>query len=198
MPRINAATIAEHVAKQEATVIAAARRLFDARGYRHVTLGDIAEEAGLRRTSLYRYFPTKAHLLPGWFEATMTPLVEASSTAVDAPGTGRERLDRWLTVQLDFLLDDEHAALVSASLESEDLPDEVREQIGARHRELYATLAPLLRGPAGGDHVVVRVRANFVAGLVRSSADLVRAGADRAVVRAELSRTAAGAAGLED
>ena len=197
MPRINAATIAEHVAQQEAAVIEAARGLFDERGYRNVSLGDIAEAAGLRRTSLYRYFPTKAHLLPGWFEATMTPLIEASREAVDGRASDHRKLDRWLDVQLDFLLDDEHTALVSASLESEDLPEEVREQIGARHRELYATLVPLLRGPAGDDHVVMRVRATQVAGLVRSSADLVRAGADRKVVRAELGRGAAAVVGLD-
>ncbi|MBO9522378.1 MAG: TetR/AcrR family transcriptional regulator [Nocardioidaceae bacterium] len=196
MPRINAATIAEHVAQQEAAVIEAARRLFDARGFRQVSLSDIAAEVGLGRTSLYRYFPTKAHLVQGWFEQAMTPLVERSRAAVDAPGTDAERLEAWLDVQLAFLLEDEHTALVAASLESEDLPDDVRERLGARHRELYATVSPLLAGPAGDDPALVRVRTVLVAGLVRSAADLVRAGADRAGVRAELGRSARLTAGL--
>jgi AcrR family transcriptional regulator len=190
MPRINAATIVEHVAQQEAAVIDAARRLFGARGVRQVSLGDIAEEVGLRRTSLYRYFPTKAHLVQRWFDAAMTPLVEESRRAVAGPGTDGSRLDRWLEVQLDFLLDDEHAALVTASLESDDLPDEVREQIGARHRELYATLTPLLAAPAEGDADLLRTRTLLVAGLVRSAADLVRSGVDRNVVAVELVRAA--------
>ena len=99
-------------------------------------------------------------------------------------------LDRWLAVQLEFLLDDEHTALVSAALESEDLPAEVREHIGARHRELYSSLTPLLAGPASSDPTVLRVRTMLIAGQVRTAADLERDGVDRAQVRAELSRCA--------
>ena len=196
MPRINAPTLAEHVAQQEAAVIGAARRLFATRGVRQVSLGDIADEVGLRRTSLYRYFPTKAHLVQRWSEMTMAPLVEASRAAVATQGTAADRLDRWLDVQLDFMLDDEHAALVAASSEAEALPDDVREQIGAQHRELYATLTPLLTGPADDDATLTRTRALLVAGLVRSAADLARSGAPHDVVRAELSRTARAAADL--
>jgi AcrR family transcriptional regulator len=196
MPRISAPTIAEHVAQQEAAVIDAARQLFTKRGVRQVSLADIAAEVGLGRTSLYRYFPTKAHLVQRWFESAMAPLVERSRAAVDSTGSTAERFEAWLDVQLDFLLDDDHTALVTASLESDDLPDDVRGEIGARHRELYATAAPLLAGPAGGDQGLVRVRTTLVAGLVRSAADLVRAGADRAAVHAELLRAARAAAGL--
>jgi AcrR family transcriptional regulator len=186
MPRINAPTLAEHVAQQEAAVIDAARRLFGAHGVRHVSLGDIADEVGLRRTSLYRYFPTKAHLVQRWFQLTMAPLIESSREAVETPGTPTARLDRWLDVQLDFMLDDEHAALVAASDELDNLPADVREQIGTQHRALYATLTPLLHGSAELAHI----RILLVAGLVRSAADLARSGAAREVVRTELRRTA--------
>jgi AcrR family transcriptional regulator len=187
MPRISAPTVAEHVAAQEAAVIGAARRLFDARGVRHVSLGDIAAEVGLSRTSLYRYFPTKAHIVQRWFELTMAPLVDASRAAVATDGSRAERLERWLDVQLDFMLDDEHAALVTASGELDDLPADVRERIGAQHRELYATLSPVLDSD---DRELARTRTMFVAGLVRSAAELVRSGAARELVRAELTRSA--------
>lgn len=195
MPRINAPTLAEHVAHQEAAVIEAARRLFDARGVRQVSLGDIADEVGLRRTSLYRYFPTKGHIVQRWFELAMAPLIDASRAAVEAEGTAAERLDRWLDVQLRFMLDEEHAALVAASGETDDLPEDVRTRIGAQHRDLYATLAPLLTASCD-DGDVVHARTLLVAGLVRSAADLVRTGSARSVVRAELGRTARATAGL--
>lgn len=177
-------------------MIAAARRLFDARGFQQVSLKDIADEVGLSRTSLYRYFPTKAHLVQGWFEAAMVPLIENSEKAVAAQGAAGVRLDRWLEVQLDFVLADEHAALVSVSSESEDFPDDVRDHIGARHRELYATLAPILMPPAGNDPALVRIRTMLIAGLVRSAADLVRAGAARPQVAGELTRSARSITGL--
>ena len=192
MPRINAPTLAEHVAQQEAAVIDAARRLFGARGVRQVSLGDIADEVGLRRTSLYRYFPTKAHLVQRWFELTMAPLIAASRSAVDTKGAGTTRLNRWLDVQLDFMLDDEHAALVAASAELDDLPEDIRDQIGAQHRDLYATLTPLLAGPTD----LTRIRTLLIAGLVRSAAELARSGAPRDLVRTELRRTARATARL--
>jgi AcrR family transcriptional regulator len=192
MPRINAPTLAEHVAHQEAAVIAAARRLFEARGMRQVSLGDIADEVGLRRTSLYRYFPTKAHLVQRWFELTMTPLIEASRAAVATGGNARSRLNRWLDVQLDFMLDGEHSALSAASGALDDLPDDLRERIGEQHRELYATVSP----PFPGSADLVRVRTVLIAGLVRSAADLARSGVPRDTVRAELRRTARATAHL--
>ncbi|HWJ82933.1 MAG TPA: helix-turn-helix domain-containing protein [Nocardioides sp.] len=195
MPRINAATVAEHVAQQEAAVIDAARRLFGARGVAQVSLGDIAEEVGLGRTSLYRYFPTKAHIFQRWFDTVMDPLLEATEAAVTRPGGAGERLDRWLQVQLDFLLDPEHTALATASLQADELPDDVREHFGARHRELYATLVPVL-STATDDEALIRARVQLIAGLVGSAADLVRAGADRATVTAELCRSARATAGL--
>ena len=177
-------------------MIGAARRLFNARGYQHVSLGDIAEEVGLSRTALYRYFPTKAHLVQTWFETAMVPLIEHSERSVAGPGPATARLDRWLIVQLDFILNDEHTALVASSSESDDFPQDVRDHIGARHRELYATLAPLLMPSAREDLSLVRVRTMLIAGLVRSASDLARAGVDRVQVREELSRSARVVAGL--
>lgn len=196
MPRINAATVAEHVAHQEAAVIGASRRLFNARGVRAVTLSDIAAEVGLSRTALYRYFPTKAHILQRWFESTMEPLIEDSRAAIASPGTEVARFDCWLDVQIAFIVDDEHAALVSAALQSEELPEDVRRHIGQRHRDLYATLGPVLEAAAKGDASLIRTRASLIAAIVRSAGDLLRDGGDPALIRAELLRVAQGTAGL--
>jgi AcrR family transcriptional regulator len=196
MPRITAATVPEHVAQQEAAVIAAARELFKTRGVREVTLADIAAEVGLRRTSLYRYFPTKAHILQRWFDLTMAPLIEASRVAVQQPGTTSERFDRWLDVQVTFLVDDEHASLLRASQQSDDLPEDVRQNMATQHRALYATLEPILLEPAGGDVALSRLRGQLIAGLVRTAGDLLHGGAKAPAVRAELSRSAHAVADL--
>lgn len=191
MPRISAATVAEHVAAQEAAVIGAARDLFNARGVQNVTLADIAQQVGLGRTALYRYFPTKAHILQRWFDLAMAPLVEASRVAAEGPGSAEDRLAAWLRAQVDFLVSEEHTALVSATASGDDLPEDVRTEIGARHRELYATLAPLL---AGADPTTARARTLLIAGAVRSAADLIRSGTPRSLVESELLRTALAAA----
>lgn len=192
MPRINAATIAEHVATQEIAVVDAARRLFTERGFAAVSLADIAAEIGLSRTALYRYFPTKGHILERWFDQAMAPLVEQSRTAAASAGDAGLRLEAWLDVQLDFLADPAHTVLVEASAAPDALSPEVRAEMGARHGELYATLTPLL---GTTDPELQHTRTILIAGLVRSAAELVRGGASDAAVRAELHRAGAAVAG---
>ena len=63
MPRITGSNIVEHVAAQEQAVFDAAIGLFTEQGVSNVTTADIATEVGLARTSLYRYFPTKASIV---------------------------------------------------------------------------------------------------------------------------------------
>ena len=196
MPRITGATIAEHVATQEAAVVAAARRLFAERGVAAVSLGDIAAEVGLGRTSLYRYFPTKGHILQRWFDLEMDPLLEQSRAVVAEHGPGADALRAWLDVQLDFVTDEAHGALVDASSAAPELPPEVLAHFGQRHHELYATLDDVLAagGASGGE--TRRIRALLIAGLIRSSADLVAHGVARDVVRDELHRGALAIAGI--
>lgn len=198
MPRITGSNIAEHVATQEAAVVAAARRLFAERGVGAVSLGDIAAAVGLGRTSLYRYFPTKAHILQRWFDLVMDPLVERSLSVTQEYDDPAAALADWLDVQLDFVTDEEHVALVDASAAAADLPPEVLAHFGARHRDLYATIDGLLRHASSPPPApaVRRVRTQLIAGLIRSSADLLARGARRADVRRELHRAATAVAGL--
>lgn len=192
MPRINAATIAEHVLAQEAAVVEAARRLFAERGVTAVSLGDIAAEVGLSRTSLYRYFPTKGHILQRWFDHEMEPLVARSRAVVEAEGSSADRLRAWLDVQLAFLTDPSHAVLMEASAAPDVLPADVIASFGERHRELYATLAPILDADRG----TTRIRTVLIAGLIRSASDLTRSGVPSGDVRRELHRAAVAVAGL--
>lgn len=196
MPRITGPTIAEHVATQEAAVLAAARRLFEERGVAAVSMGDIAAEVGLRRTSLYRYFPTKAHILARWFDLEMTPLIERSAEVTGRDASPGERLRSWLDLQLDFLTDASHGALMDAATGGETLPEDVLAEFGRRHHELYATLVPVLREAGARRADLLRTRSLLVAGLLRSSAELLGQGVPKATVRRELHRTAAATVGL--
>ncbi|UUW91203.1 TetR/AcrR family transcriptional regulator [Pimelobacter simplex] len=196
MPRITGANIAEHVVAQEAAVVDAARRLFAERGVAAVSLGDIAGAVGLSRTSLYRYFPTKGHILQRWFDLEMDPLLERSRAVVAEQGPTVAALEAWLDVQLDFVTDEAHIALVDASAAAPELAPEVLAHFGQRHRELYATLDDVLQA-GGADPATRRVRALLVAGLIRSSAELVGQGVPHATVRRELHRAARAVTGLD-
>ncbi len=196
MPRIAGPSIAEHVAAQEAAVVAAARRLFAEHGVAAVSLGDIAAEVGLGRTSLYRYFPTKGHILQRWFDLEMDPLIERSREVVGRPDPAGARLQAWVDLQLDFVSDESHVALAEIGALPDVLPEDVREHVERRHRDLYATLDGILREGDARTAAERRVRMRLIAGLIGSSAGLVGSGVPKAAVRRELRRAAAAIAGL--
>jgi AcrR family transcriptional regulator len=191
MPRITAASVPEHVARQEAAVIEAAIRLFAERGVADVSMGDIAGEVGLARNSLYRYFPDKAHILAAWFRDTIAPLVELCTTIAAADATAADRLASWIDAQFGYLTDTRHAAMLLASSEMTTMPEDVRAEIGAGHREMYGSLAAIL-GEAFAEEPDrdVPVVTMLIAALVRTAAEQVNGGADVASVQRELHRAA--------
>lgn len=189
MPRIAADSVVEHVARQEAAVIDAAIKLFSERGVRDVSLADIAKEVGLARNSLYRYFPDKAHILAAWFRITIAPLTEMCNVIAVADEPPADRLARWVDLQFEYLTAPDHAAMLLASNEMTTLPDDVRAELGAGHRELYSSLATVLAEAFADDpDRDLSVVTMLIAAVVRSAAEQVRAGADLDVVHAELRR----------
>lgn len=137
MPKITASSVCEHVDRQEAAVIGAAITLFNERGMAQVSLGDIAKEVGLARNALYRYFPDTAHILAAWFRIAIKPLDAISDAIADDSTTPDDRLARGVDAQFEYLTDPDNAAMLIASNEIGSLSDDVRADIGARHRDLY-------------------------------------------------------------
>ncbi len=65
-------------------LIAAAREVYAERGL-HVPMEDIARHAGVGVATLYRRFPTRAHLIAGAFEAKMCAYADAVAQALADP-----------------------------------------------------------------------------------------------------------------
>ena len=196
MPRITADSVPEHVAQQEAAVIAAAVRLFSERGSAAVGIGDIAREVGLARSSLYRYFPDKAHIVAAWFRVTVGPLIDESADIAAEPGPAPDRVQRWVEAQFRYLTAPAHVPMLLASSELQSLPDDVRAEIGSGHQQLYSPLRSMIEEALGqatpdGDNDSGRdagIVTMLVASLVGGAAEQVRRGADVAAVSAELRR----------
>lgn len=196
MPRITGPSIAEHVAAQEAAVVGAARRLFAERGVAAVSLVDIAQEVGLGRTSLYRYFPTKAHILQRWFDQEMDALMDASAAALAGAADPAAAVVAWVDVQLEFITNAEHRALSDAAAGAGELPPDVAAHFGQRHVELYAMLDEVLAEQVPSADLR-RHRAVLIGGLISSTAhSLGRETVTAEVARDELRRAALAVAGL--
>lgn len=195
MPRIKAATIAEHVRQQEAAILRAAADLIAERGVAAVDLADIARAVGLARSSLYRYFPDKDHILLRWFERELEPVLAASEEIAAADVTPAERLRRWIDFQLDYVVDPAHQLAPQLSREIGALDPAVARQISEGHTRLYATLGRVVgehlaaqRRRPGRDPVLVT---RLIGGVVQAGAQAVIDGTDPEAVRAEVQQAAA-------
>lgn len=90
MPRITAATVAEHRVAQERALLGAARDVIGERGAAF-TLAQVAARAGLARSSLYQYYSSREELIeavvldvfPRW-SARIAAVVESATSPRDA------------------------------------------------------------------------------------------------------------------
>jgi len=119
MPRIAAANIEEHVRLQNERITKAARKLFVRNGFHATDLGDIAQEVGLARNSLYRYFDNKDALLLECVREDMAPHLERFASLVPSYPDPAERIIALVNFQFDLATGPAHATL--------ELMQEVRE-----------------------------------------------------------------------
>ena len=191
MPRISAASIAEHVATQEEAVVRAAIGLFTERGAARVTMADIAAEVGLARNSLYRYFPDKSHIVATWFRRELGPLLAASEAVADDGSPPTERLVSWISLHLGYLSTPEHRRMLQAVAAIDELSVPLREEIGEGHERLYRSLGRILGELGCSSDVVLRL----IVSMVRAGADLVGPDHTLAEMTEEVSRAALAVAG---
>ena len=196
MPRIQADSVAEHVARQEAAVFEAALRLFVERGYAGVSLGDIAAEVGLARNSLYRYFPDKAHILLRWFRAELPAQVERATAVLGGRGRPRARIEAWVDDQLDYARRPEHDLVVALAEATGDLEPEELAELADSHRQVLAPLDAALVEAGLADADERGAVADLLGGLVIAAGQReARLGAADPEVRAQVGRALDGLLG---
>ena len=169
MPRINADTIADHVAHQHAAVLDAAVRLFVERGYAEVSLGDVAREVGLARNSLYRYVPDKVHLLVEWYRRTVPKTIATWETATAGDDPPATRLQRWADAYLAWAQTPEHQLVGPLTDTISSLDEATRKEIATLHRSMMDVVARVVR-QAGVPRAEVGFTVDLLAGLVLGAA----------------------------
>jgi AcrR family transcriptional regulator len=99
-----ARTQAERSAATQEALLAAARRLWGARGYSAVSTPEIAQAAGVTRGAMYHQYPDKSQLFLAVLEAGEADVIERLGAAVAAerpetPAAGlRIAADAWLDI----------------------------------------------------------------------------------------------------
>lgn len=139
MPRISAATVADHRANQHAALLEAAREILVSEGVHALTPAAVGARIGLARSSVYRYFSSTADILAQLVEDAF-PRWSARLRAAIAP-TGPDaslpaRIRAYGRAALDFVGSPDYALI--PALQAIGLPGECRVRVDELHGELIA------------------------------------------------------------
>ncbi|MGH2450522.1 MAG: TetR/AcrR family transcriptional regulator [Candidatus Limnocylindria bacterium] len=93
MPRLWTETIEEHRRAVRDATLDTAAALVGEHGLRSVTMSQIAEETGIGRATLYKYFPDVEAILLAWHERQITGHLEYLAGVRDQAGYAGERLE---------------------------------------------------------------------------------------------------------
>jgi AcrR family transcriptional regulator len=92
VPKLWRETIAAHRREVRDAIVDTTVALVGAHGLTAVTMSQIAEETGIGRATLYKYFPDVGAILAAWHERQVHAHLEALARIRDRAGTASERL----------------------------------------------------------------------------------------------------------
>ena len=93
MPRLWTETIEGHRREVRQAILDTTAALASEHGVLAVTMSQIAEEAGIGRATLYKYFPDVEAILMAWHDRQVTGHLEQLEGLVDRPGSAATRLE---------------------------------------------------------------------------------------------------------
>ncbi|MBI1815939.1 MAG: TetR/AcrR family transcriptional regulator [Deltaproteobacteria bacterium] len=138
-------------------ILEAAEHLFARRGFAGVGLSEVAEAAGLSKSSLFHHFKSKVDLYAAVVGRILDHIDLRMTRALAAGGDPLTRIDRWLDTLVDFLGESpSHARLLLRSLfEDDDLTgtSEEEQHVDATTKRLLATAGDLLREGMAAGHL---------------------------------------------
>lgn len=97
VPRLWTASIEGHRREVRDAVLDATATLVQQHGLRSVTMSAIAEEAGIGRATLYRYFPDLESILRAWHDRQLAAHLDELTATRDRAGSPAQRLEAVLT-----------------------------------------------------------------------------------------------------
>jgi AcrR family transcriptional regulator len=92
MPKLWTATIDTHRRTVREAILDAAWTLVKSRGPLAVRMSEVAEEAGIGRATLYKYFPDVESILVAWHHRHVAAHLEQLAALRDGPGDAGSRL----------------------------------------------------------------------------------------------------------
>jgi AcrR family transcriptional regulator len=173
MPKIMAATVKEHHAMRHQALLDAAKTTLLDPQLRTLNFEHVGPRAGLRRNSVYLYFPSENDLALALADELLPELIAKLARAVERQATPREQLTAY--VKALVTKDSRLPHLVLRNLESRTRESVIAERVSAEYRALAGPLvAPLTGlGLAEPEH-----QALVLAAMLSGVLDLIERGID--------------------
>ncbi|MDQ1008034.1 AcrR family transcriptional regulator [Streptomyces sp. V4I23] len=172
MPRIRAASVAEHRTMQRGALLDAARSLLSEGGTEALTFPALAERTGLARSSVYEYFRSRAAVVEELCAVDFPVWAAEVEAAMDRADTPEGKVEAYVRRQLDLVGDRRHRAVVAIS--ASELDAGAREKIRAAHGGLIAMIVEAL-GELGQEQP--RLGAMLLQGVVDAAVRRIELGA---------------------
>jgi AcrR family transcriptional regulator len=141
VPKIAAATLAEHREQRRDALLEAATSVMRESGT--VTMAAVAERTGLSRSAVYEYYRSSADLIADVLVDELAAWIDHLADATSGIDDPRERLVAWIRAALAYVADGRHALVRSAG--DATLPPVRRAQVQSLHRDLAGPVYVALR-----------------------------------------------------
>jgi AcrR family transcriptional regulator len=189
MPRINAPTVAEHRAAQQRAILDAADELLH-ETHHAPSLAQVAERAGLARTSIYQYFGSQKELLQALAREVFPRWTERIAGAVAAAPTPGEAVVAYAIANIELVAEGSHA--VGTALANLDPEEDLDGQAQAMHAKAREPLVGALAGLGIADPDAI---ADLVTAVIHAAGRMIESGQDLDTVRGHLRTVLAHLAG---
>lgn len=132
---------AEREAKR-AAVLRAAVQMFNERGFHATSLDDVAASIGISKRTIYHYLANKDQVLLECVTIGLHQLLKAAADARAEPGSGRDRLVKFLRRYAEINMDDFGRCVIRTG--QEDLTGESLPRYRALKREIDTAMRQLI------------------------------------------------------
>jgi AcrR family transcriptional regulator len=140
MPKLWDATVEAHRRQVREAILETTVALVAEQGLRSVTMSQIAEETGIGRATLYKYFPGVGEILYAWHEDRIADHLAQLTAARDQAGCAVERLEAVLEEYALISRESHgpHNPELNAFLHRDDRVARAQRQVGNMIRALIA------------------------------------------------------------
>ena len=140
VPKLWNETIEAHRAAVRDATLDTTAALVAEHGLRSVTMSQIAEETGIGRATLYKYFPDVEAILLAWHERQVTGHLEQLADVRDQAGDAGERLEAVLEAYA-LISHEHHDSELAALLHRDEQVAQAQRQLRDMVRDLLAEAA---------------------------------------------------------